>query len=636
MTRTGGDDASERSLARVLWTRRHAVIAGIALVGIAAHLVLRFGAAMPEPGRSIPLVVVMALGGAPLVIELLIGLFRRRFGSDLLAGISMVTAVILGEYLAGALVVLMLSGGETLESFAVQRASSVLRALAARMPLVAHRRDPAGGVVDVPVGQVAVGDEVVVFPHEIGPVDGEVIEGHGWMDESFLTGEPFRISKAPGTAVLSGAINGEAALTIRATKAAVDSRYARIMEVMRSSERDAPRMRRLGDQLGALYTPLAVAVAILAWVFSRDPERFLAVLVVATPCPLIIAIPVAIIGSVSLAARRGIIIKKPIVLEQVDTCRTLIFDKTGTLTYGEPRLSECIVPAGVAKEHVLALTASLERYSKHPLASAVLSAADAMNLTLLEATHVSEPPGQGLRGEVAGHEVRVTSRRVAAAADPARASQMPPVGGGLECAVLIDGVYSGLLRFRDEPRKGGRPFIEHLGPRHRFTKLMLVSGDRESEVRYLAEEVGIAEVHAGQSPEEKVAIVRRETSKAPTLFLGDGINDAPAIAAATVGVAMGHASDITTEAAGAVIMESSLEKVDEFLHIGRRMRSIGLQSAVGGIALSVGGMAFAAAGLLPPVGGAVFQEIIDVFAVLNALRAAVPPRALTDYSVPDR
>jgi len=251
--------------------------------------------------------------------------------------------------LAGAFVVLMLSGWSALESYAVRSASSVLEALAGRMPSLAHIRK-GGQVVDLALGAISIGDTIVVFPHEICPVDGSVIEGHGVMDESYLTGEPYQMSKTPGSTVLSGALNGETALTLRADKLAVDSRYAKIMEVMRASEQRRPRLRRLGDQLGALYTPLAVAIAGLAWAVTGLPIRFLAVLVVATPCPLLIAIPVAIIGSISLSARRGIVIKDPAVLEKIDTCRTAIFDKTGTLTYGEPKLIEVIPAPGFTKE----------------------------------------------------------------------------------------------------------------------------------------------------------------------------------------------------------------------------------------------------------------------------------------------
>lgn len=610
-------------------------IAALALAGIALHLVWRFGwpgsaTTTPLPAHQYPLLVVLALGGTPLVWGLIRCALRGEFGSDLLAALSIVTSVALGEYLAGALVVLMLSGGQALEAYAVRRARSVLEALAKRMPTVAHRRED-GALVDIALEAVAVGDSLQVFPHEICPVDGTVVEGHGVMDESYLTGEPYRISKAPGTTVLSGAINGETALTIRADRLPVDSRYSRIMQVMRDSEQRRPRLRRLADQLGAWYTPLAVLLALIAWGVSRDPSRFLGVLVVATPCPLLIAIPVAIIGAISLCARRGIIVKDPAVLEKIDTCRTAIFDKTGTLTYGEPRLTDLIPAGNLSATDLLSLVASLERYSKHPLASAVSAAAREQNVVLHEAQQVSEPPGAGLQGTVAGHTVEVTSRKRVLARQPDLAATLPPLAGGLECAVLVDGTYAGLARFRDTPRQEGAQFVRHLGPAHHFARVMLVSGDRQSEVQYLADLVGIREVHFSQTPEQKLELVRRETAAAPTLFMGDGINDAPALTAATVGLAFGQNSEITSEAAGAVILDSSLARVDEFLHISRRMRSIALQSAIGGMALSVGGMLLAANGWLTPVAGAVTQEIIDVLAVLNALRVALPPSQLTDF-----
>ena len=619
------------SLISVLKTPQGA-IALLAVAAIAAHLVLRYavnlsGELLGAPAYDSPLLLALALGGVPLVVGLVRGLLRGRFSSDLLAGISIVTAVILHEYLAGTLVVLMLSGGEALEAYAVQSASSVLQALARRMPSTAHRKQD-GALLEVPLDDVAVGDTLVVFPHEICPVDGTVVDGHGAMDESYLTGEPYVMSKAPGAAVLSGAVNGETALTIRAEKQAVNSRYAKIMEVMRESEQRRPRLRRLGDQLGAVYTPVAVGLAIIAWLASGDAVRFLSVLVVATPCPLLIAIPVAVIGSVSLAARRGIIIKDPAVLERIETCRTAMFDKTGTLTYGEPRLTEIDCAPGFERERVLALVASIERYSRHPLASAILESARREGLAPAEAGEVSERPGQGLRGVVDGHALEVTSRSKLAARGAA--AELPPFAGGMECVVLIDGRYAATFRFRDEPRADGVPFISHLRGRHRFERVMLVSGDRESEVRYLAEKVGIHEVHADQSPEQKLALVRAEVQRAPTVFLGDGINDAPALTAATVGIAFGE-GDIATEAAGAVILDSSLERVDELMHIGRRMRTIALQSAVGGMVVSVLAMIVAAYGHLPPVAGAITQEIIDVLAVANALRVAVAPGPLIDY-----
>jgi heavy metal translocating P-type ATPase len=430
---------------------------------------------------------------------------------------------------------------------------------------------------------------------------------------------------------MSGAINGDSALTIRADKLSVDSRYAKIMEVMRSSEQYRPNIRRLGDQLGAFYTPLTVVLAFAAWAMSGDVMRFLAVLVIATPCPLLIGIPVTIISSISLAARREIIIKNPAILETLCTCRTAIFDKTGTLTYGRPSLTALLPADNQDTQALLRLAASLERYSKHPLSSAIVKAAEKAGLSLLSVTQIAELPGKGLVGRVQDKQVQITSRKHFAANYPAGADKLPPITGGLECIVLIDGQYAATLQFRDEVRTDSSSFINHLQPNHLFDKVMLVSGDRESEVRYLAGQVGIKHVYFGQSPEQKLELVRKETKAAKTVYLGDGINDAPSLTAATIGIAFGQNSDITGESADAVIMDSSLLKVDELFHIGARMRKIALQSAVGGMALSLIGMGFAGFGYLSPVAGAVAQEIIDVLAVLNALRAAVPPKSLSDY-----
>jgi P-type E1-E2 ATPase len=376
-------------------------------------------------------------------------------------------------------------------------------------------------ITDISLEEICVGDHIVIFPHEISPVDGIVVEGHGVMDESFLTGEPFQMEKVPGVDVISGAINGNAALVIEATKRPVDSRYAKIMEVMQASEENRPKLRRIGDQLGAIYTPIALVIATAAWIWTGDAMRFLAVLVVATPCPLLIGIPVAVIGSVSLAARRGIIIKNPVALEKISKCATAIFDKTGTLTYGKPQLIEQSTAPGFAPGEVLSLAASVERYSKHPLAGAIVDAAQSQGACLLQVNNINEAPGQGLTGDVNGHRVRITSRQKLALAkksgtEVANAKAIPAPSGGLECILLIDDNYAAAFHFRDAPRTEGVSFIQHLGPKHAFQRVLLVSGDRESEVRYLADEVGIKEIYAQQSPEQKLAIVRHETKLANT------------------------------------------------------------------------------------------------------------------------
>jgi heavy metal translocating P-type ATPase len=599
-------------------------IALLAAAGIAIHLFLLYFVRMPAGAATIPLYVAVALGGGPLIWSLGRRLLRLEFGSDLLAGLSIVAAAITGQYLVGAIIVLMLSGGGALESYASERANSVLAALHKRTPKIAHRKTDSG-YRDLPLEEVTIGDTLVILPHEIAPVDGTVVEGHGRMDESYLTGEPFEISKATGSAVLSGAINKEQVLVIRASKLASDSRHAQIVRLLEETEANRPRLRRLADKLAAWYTPVAVAAALSAWIATGDSLRFLAVIVIATPCPLLIAIPVAILGAISLAARRGIIIKNPAALEQIDSCRTLIFDKTGTLTYGKPVLTEILCAEGFSRSDVLSKAASLEQYSKHPLAAAVLRAARDEGVPFAQASLISEKPGAGLQGSVDGARVQITGR------SQVRGLALPKPTPGLECVVLFDQRLAAVLRFRDSPREESRPFISHLTPSHGARRVVLLSGDREEEVRYLAGEVGIREVHFSQSPEEKVAIVAAATGRERTLFVGDGINDAPAMLMATVGVALGSNSDITSEAADAVVLDSSLEKTDELIHIGRRMRRIALESAVGGMALSIVGMVFAAAGQLSPVAGAVAQEVIDIAALLNALRVGFYSRRLADF-----
>lgn len=606
------------------WDR---IAVGMTLAAIVSHLLLRFAVHLSGFLASLPLWIAIVACGLPVLYELALQIWRRQFGADFLAGLSILTAVMVGQLLVAAIIILMLTGGQALERYATRRASSVLEALAKRTPSIAHRLEN-GRAADIAVDAIGVGDRLIVYPHEVCPVDGTVVAGTGTMDEAFLTGEPFRIRKTAGSQVISGALNEDAAITIVADKLAVDSRYARIMKVMREAEASPPAIRRMADRLGAWYTPLAVAIALAAWLVTGQPERFLAVLVIATPCPLLLAIPVAVIGAISLAAKRGIVVKKPAVLEQVGQLRSMFFDKTGTLTHGEPAVTEVIGFAGTSREEILRMSGALELYSKHPLASAILQAAREQQLDLPPVESISEKPGEGLRGMIGGRTIWVTGRRRLTSELRAR---LPEDAPGMECVILVGGKLAGLIRFRDRPRAESRSFVRHLRPMHRIEHLTILSGDRDSEVRYLAEMVGIQDVYAGLEPEDKLRMVREETAKAPTLFLGDGVNDAPAMLAATVGVAFGQSSDLLAEAAGAVILEPSLARVDELLHIGNRMRRVALESAVGGMILSLLGMSFAALGFLPPITGAIGQEFIDLLAVLNALRASVPGKILRDF-----
>jgi heavy metal translocating P-type ATPase len=602
------------------------VAAAIGITMIAAAILI-WGLHLPQTGHRVLLAGILLTGAVilPRPIRLLL---QGNFSVDVLAVLSISVATILGQYWVAAIVILMLSGGEALESYATRRASSVLSALAKRMPQTAHLVHPDGSMTDIHIDRIAVGQQLRLFPNEICPVDGTVIAGTGSMDESYLTGEPFQIEKTSGSTVLSGAINGSAALTIQATRIAADSRYARIVEVLHASEQQRPRIRRLGDRIGVWYTPLALGIALISGVASHSMERFLAVLVIATPCPLLLAIPVAVIGAISVAASRGILIKDPSILEKFESCRILVVDKTGTLTYGKPYLREIVNYAPWSQAKLLSLTASLERYSKHPLAEAILDAAKEKALPLAVVSNVSELPGKGLTGHVEGHLLRVTGRGKLSSE---MRQLLPPVTRGLECIVLCDDALAGVFHFEDRPRSDSRSFLRHMGRRHSIERIVMLSGDRPQEVEAFAGSMGIIEVQGGMSPEQKVEEVRKLTAVAPTLYLGDGINDAPAMISATAGVALGLNSDITAEAAGAVILQSSLTSVDELIHIGRRMRRIALQSAVGGMALSLLGMIAAALGYLSPLEGAIAQEVIDLLAILNSLRMILPTGTLSDF-----
>lgn len=591
------------------------LIVGVSLIAIVLSMLSRFFLiSSPE----LPLVIAIVFCGIPALLQILMKLLKGDLGADSLAAIAIVTAVILHQYLAAIIIILMIASGQALEGYAMRKASSVLFALAERMPSIAHRKVDHT-IEDVPLLAIKVDDYIVVYPHETCPVDGVVVEGQGSMDESYLTGEPYQISKVPGAFVLSGAINGESVLILQAQKLPADSRYASIVTVLQEAEQKRPTIRRLGDQIGAIFAPLVLIFSLLTWYFTGDAIRFLAVLVIATPCPLLIAIPITLISAISMAAKQAIIIKDPTVLERLPTCKTAIFDKTGTLTYGKPVLTK-IDTYRADTDFILQHVASLERYSKHPLASAVLTAAKKKKLVLLNASSISEKPNSGLSGVIGKNKIHITNRKKFFIDQPECVNQLPPVTSGLECIVLLNGQYAATMHFHDMPRKESKSFINHLAPSHQFNKIMLVSGDRESEVKYFGELLNFSEIYASQTPEQKLAIVQAERKKAATLFMGDGINDAPALTAATVGIAFGEFSNVTAEAAGAVIMENTFKKVDELIHLSLAMRKIALQSAMGGMTLSVIGMGFAAAGFISPVMGAILQECIDVLAIMNALQ----------------
>lgn len=607
----------------------------VTIISIGLHFIIQYNISLVHISNiysNIPLLLVIIVAGIPLIIQIIIKAYHLNLGADILAAIAIVVAFYLHEYITANIVILMLASGQLLETYATQKASFVLMELAKRIPSIAHRKINHT-IEDIAIEDIQINDLVTLYPHEVCPIDGIVVDGCGTMDESYLTGEPYQIDKTIGSAVLSGAINGNSSVVVKAGKKNKDSRYSKIMQVMQEAQQHKPSLRRLGDQIGVIFIPIALLFAGITLYLTGNSLRFLAVLVMATPCPLLIAIPITIVSAISIAAKHGIIIKDPTILERLPTCSTAVFDKTGTLTCGEPELTEIIITKEFTQQlkletkensilKLLSLVASIEAYSRHPLSNAILKAAKQKNIQLLPATNISEPPGMGLIGIVSDQEIKITSRKQLMSNPDYnnKLKELKLLEYGLECIVLINHKIAAILYFRDQPRVIGETFIKHLQPKHQFKKILLVSGDRASEVEHLANLVGIQETYANQTPEQKLSIVKNETNKANTLFLGDGINDAPALTQATVGVAFGQSSGSITEVAGAVIMDSNLEKVDTLLHISISMRKIALQSATGGMICSIIGMGFAAYGLISPVEGALLQELIDIIAIANSLR----------------
>lgn len=595
------------------------------IASLVIHYFAKFALKIDE---NYSLFFVLIVGGIPLLIQIFLKIIKGNLGADLIAFMALILAIYLHENVAGVLIILMLASSQALEEFASHRASFVLEALAQRMPTIAHLKSE-NNFFDTEIAKIKINDLIAIFPHEICPIDGEVVEGRGSMDESYLTGEPYRISKTIGSKVLSGAINGESLFVIKTEKLPADSRYGKIMEVMKQAKEQRPEIRKLADKVGAIFAPVTIIIASTSYYFTHDLTNFLAVLTIATPCPLLIAVPIAIISAISISARQGIIIKDARILEKLSICTTAIFDKTGTLTFGEPNISEIIALDEFSAEEILQKTASLERYSRHPLAGSILKEAQKRNLILLDAQNISEKPGYGMIGNIGEQEIVITSRKKIHEFQPSKIP-LPELSDGMECVIIINKKVAGILLFCDLERPESKSFISHLAPNHNFKKIILLSGDRASEVNYLAEKLGINTFFSSQSPEQKLEIVKKETQNAPTLFMGDGINDAPALMLASVGIAFGQGNNITSESSGAVILESNLLKVDELIHISIFTRKIILQSAIGGMLFSVVGMILASFGLISPSEGAIAQQIIDAIAIVNALRLTITKNVVSD------
>ena len=591
-------------------------------IGGAAHL-----AGAPGVGDAIwaaALVVVLV----PLTASVARSLRGGDVGVDAIALLAMAGALALGQLLAGAVVALMLSGGNALEAAAAHRAKRELTALLERAPRIAHRRRD-GHVEEVEVDAVLPGDIVIVRSGEVVPVDGVVASASAAIDESALTGEPLPVACATGDPVRSGTANAGEAFDLQATRRASESAYAAIVRLVQEAEHQHAPFVRMADRYAAFLLPVTVVLAGGAWAASGDAVRALSVLVVATPCPLILAAPIALVSGVSRAARAGVVVKGAAVIEQLGRVRTVLLDKTGTITLGAPAVERIVALDGLGPDELLRLAASVDELSAHVMAEALVHDAEARGLVLADVRDVRERPGQGIEGTVEDHRVAVGSRaflreRGVTVADGDGEAVALDAPGRSRVHVAVDGQMAGVIVMADRPRPDAAAAVDALR-KAGATRVAMVTGDDRATAEEVARGVGLDEVFADCGPEDKLAVLRAVESEPGSrlvVMVGDGVNDAPALAAADIGIAMAAAgSTVSAEAADVVITVDRIDRVALALHLGRRALSIARQSVLVGMGLSLAAMVAAALGHIPPVAGALLQEAIDVAVILNALRA---------------
>jgi|EndMetStandDraft_2_1072991.scaffolds.fasta_scaffold01871_3 heavy metal translocating P-type ATPase len=602
----------DHSLADILKRLRPALVVtslgglAIALIGLLGGFNVVYDTAL----IATTILVILALTG-----QIFVSLRRKEFGLDTIALLSMSSALIFGEHLAAAVVALMYSGGQYLESIAEGRARRDMTALLQRAPRLATRRR-GENLEEITIEAVETGDRLVVRRGDIVPADGALAED-AVLDEAALTGEALPVNRKRGQPVMSGSANAGNLFEMIVTKPASESTYAGIIRLVEAAHNSKAHMSRLADRYALAFLLTTLSIAGLAWLLSGDPVRAVAVLVVATPCPLILAVPMAWTAGMSRAASAGLIVKGADILEKLGQVRTLVLDKTGTLTDGQPHLA--VINALADENHLLGLIASLDQGSNHVAARAVVAAALDRGLALTPPTHVSEKPGEGISGTIGCTQVAIGGLNYIAS----KVADVPTLGQAevMTAAIAVDGKFAGTLLFSDALREGAGEALAEL-KRLGLNRIILATGDRADVARRIAEGLPLDEIRAELTPLQKIELVQKEVRQAPTMMVGDGVNDAPALAAADIGLAMGlHGSAAAVEAADAVLLAERLERIGDGVRIARDCRRIAMQSVVAGIGLSVAAMTVASFGYLRPVEGAIVQEVIDVAVVLNALRA---------------
>ena len=600
-------------------------LAGLAAAGLVAGLLARlagFGAWADLIWAAVTLPVLAAL-----LTEIVASLWRGDVGLDIVAALSMSAALAFGEELAAAIVALMYAGGQFLEAYAERAARREMTALLSRVPRTAIRhRD--GRLEEVALDLILPGDRLLVRRGDVVPVDGSVAEGVALLDQSALTGEAMPVPYKAGEAVLSGSSNVGEAFDLAASRRAAESTYAGIVRLVEAAQHSRAPMSRLADRYAIVFLGVTVALAGAAWWLAGDPIRAVAVLVVATPCPLILAVPVAIVAGLSRAAKLGILIKGGKAIETLARVRALVIDKTGTLTVGQARIVSTRTADSVTEDELLRLAASLDQASKHIIGETIVAEARQRGLALAIPTEVVETPGEGLVGRVNGHVVTVGGLHFIAAktADNAVAllpHDRPP--GALAVAVAIDGKLAGVFTLADELRAGTEQLLRELRALG-IERIVLATGDRHEVARFISAGLSLDQVRSDLTPDQKILVVLSERKNGPVMMIGDGVNDAPALAAADVGMAMGaKGAAASAEAADVVLLVDQLDRVLPAIRIARRSRRIALQSVIAGMGLSIAAMVAAALGYLAPVEGALLQEVIDVAVIFNALRALRGP-----------